>query len=299
MEKKQGYIITNGYIKSKKFDEITELYLEASKKCNMKLQSIRTDELTYGIAKNELFVQGMNKERIDYVLFLDKDIRLAKTLERQGIRLFNRASVIEECDDKSATFLRLANQGIKMPKTIIAPLVFPGTYKEEDQFIELIEESMSYPLIIKESFGSFGEQVYMVKNQNELRKKRKELAEKPHIYQEFIASSKGRDVRVNVVGEDVIASMERTSHTDFRANISHGGSMRPINLPSSFRELAIKVTKAIGADFAGVDLLFGQDGEPVLCEVNSNAHIKNILECTGISVADAIMEHIKREIKHD
>jgi glutathione synthase/RimK-type ligase-like ATP-grasp enzyme len=49
-------------------------------------------------------------------------------------------------------------------------------------------------------------------------------------------------------------------------------------------------------DFAGVDIMFGKQGEPVLCEVNSNAHFKNIYDCTGVNVADEIMEYILNKV---
>ncbi|MEG1830059.1 MAG: ATP-grasp domain-containing protein, partial [Cellulosilyticaceae bacterium] len=180
--------------------------------------------------------------------------------------------------------------------TVVAPLVFPRTYQEEDAFIQLVEKELTYPFIIKESFGSFGEQVYMVHNLEELKAKRKELAYMPHIYQEFVTNSRGRDVRVHVVGDKVVASMLRTSSIDFRANISSGGSMERIELPLSFETLARKSARLIGADFVGVDLLFGEGEEPILCEINSNAHIKNILECTGVNVADYIMAYIQKEV---
>ncbi len=58
------------------------------------------------------------------------------------------------------------------------------------------------------------------------------------------------------------------------------------------KTLAIQATQAIGADFAGVDLLFGENEQPIICEINSNAHIRNIYECTHINPADFIIDHI-------
>ena len=55
----------------------------------------------------------------------------------------------------------------------------------------------------------------------------------------------------------------------------------------------MRSTKAIGLDFAGVDILFGEQEEPIVCEVNSNAHFKNIYDCTGVNTADYILEYIK------
>lgn len=297
MRKICGCVVTNGYVRSQKFDEVTALYREAAKQLGIELKHVLTSELVHGVQEGEVFLGGFRENEVDFVLFLDKDVRLAKVLEHKGIKVFNSARVIEICDDKSMTFFELAGEGIKMPKTIVAPLVFPGTYKaDNDLFIEVIEKALAYPLIVKESFGSFGEQVYMVKNQKELKEKRKSLASVPHIYQEFVTSSYGKDVRVHVVGDQVVASMLRVSETDFRANISNGGKMAKIQLPIAFEALAIRVAQVLEADFVGVDLLFGEAEEPILCEVNSNAHIKNILDCTGVNVAEYIMKHIEREL---
>lgn len=58
-------------------------------------------------------------------------------------------------------------------------------------------------------------------------------------------------------------------------------------------ELAIAAAAAVGTDFAGVDLLFGPGGEPLVCEVNSNAHIRSIYDCTGVDVTESIISYIK------
>lgn len=297
-----GWLIYNGGLKSPKYMELNELYAKAAKKLGITLQLIANNEIYCLIedGKNIIKVPTAAFEP-DFILFLDKDIRLAKQLEKLGYRLFNSREVIENCDDKILTFEVLANSGIKMPKTLFSAMLFNGTGNGEADlgFTNIIEETFSYPLVIKEAFGSFGAQVYLIHNREELIAKQKELLYVPHLYQEFIASSKGRDVRIYVVGNQVVASMYRHSDTDFRANISSGASMLPYEPSEAFCELAIKATEELGADFTGVDLLFGENDEPILCEVNSNAHIKNIYDCTGIDVAEAIFKHILEVLHHE
>lgn len=297
-----GWLIYNGGLKSPKYMELNELYAKAAKKLGITLQLIANNEIYCLIedGKNIIKVPTATFEP-NFILFLDKDIRLAKQLEKLGYRLFNSREVIENCDDKILTFEVLANSGIKMPKTLFSAMLFNGTGNGEADlgFTNIIEETFSYPLVIKEAFGSFGAQVYLIHNREELIAKQKELLYVPHLYQEFIASSKGRDVRIYVVGNQVVASMYRHSDTDFRANISSGASMSPYEPSEAFCELAIKATEELGADFTGVDLLFGENDEPILCEVNSNAHIKNIYDCTGIDVAEAIFKHILEVLHHE
>ena len=114
--------------------------------------------------------------------------------------------------------------------------------------------------------------------------------------QELIRESIGRDVRVNVVGDKVVSAMERYNENDFRSNISNGGSMKKIVLTPEIEVIAIKAAEIIGLDFAGVDVLFGNDG-PIVCEVNSNPHFKSSLECTGVDMSEKIMDYIAEKMR--
>ncbi|WP_163195067.1 ATP-grasp domain-containing protein [Clostridium thermarum] len=297
MKSKYGWLIYNGGLTSYKFEEINYWYKESAAKMAIELELLKNNEV-YSIIENNSATVKLEREKKepDFILFMDKDIRLAKHLELLGYKLFNSSKTIENCDDKILTYQILANNNIKMPRTIISPMMYKGTVETDTRFIDFIERECGYPLVVKEAFGSFGAQVYLVNNREELLEKRRELLYIPHLYQEFIQTSKGRDVRIHVVGDKVVASMLRTSETDFRANISNGGKMQQYEPDDKFQELAIRASKLVGADFSGVDLLFGEDEEPIICEVNSNAHIKNIFQCTGIDVAEHIFEYILRRI---
>ena len=137
----------------------------------------------------------------------------------------------------------------------------------------------------------------MVKDPEELRSKVKQLGTKPVLFQEYVATSFGKDIRLQVVGKQVIASMYRYSADgDFRANLSIGGRMKAYIPTEDQCELALRCCEIIGLDFAGVDFLFGENDVPIVCEVNSNAHFKNIFDCTGVNAADAIIAHIRQKV---
>jgi ribosomal protein S6--L-glutamate ligase/gamma-F420-2:alpha-L-glutamate ligase len=289
---KKGWLIYNGGLISKKFLEINHMYISAAAKKGIELQPVKNNEIYSFVIDDSLQVKMDGLFQPDFVLFLDKDIQLAKQLEGLGYQLFNNANAIEICDDKIATYQILANKRIRMPKTLFSPMMFPGTIDSNDHFIDQVEREFDYPIVIKEAYGSFGEQVYLVENREELIIKRQELLYRPHLYQQFISSSTGKDARLYVVGEQVVASMLRLNEKDFRANVTNGGRMQKFAPPETFKELAIKASRAVGADFSGVDLLFGDNGEPIICEVNSNAHIKNVFDCTGIDVSEYIFDYI-------
>lgn len=178
-----------------------------------------------------------------------------------------------------------------MPKTILAPMTFANIGYTNYDFLELVEKELNYPIIVKECFGSFGMQVYKADSREELMEFVVKIGAKPMLFQEFIVNSAGRDIRLHVVGNQVVTSMYRYSENgDFRANITNGGKMKPYEPTEEEKSLAIESAKVLGLDFAGVDLLIGPDGKAMVCEVNSNAHFKNIFDCTNVNVADAIIE---------
>ena len=287
----RAWIIINEFLNTSKFSEITHYLLVAAGMRNIRLNVFTNAEVMIGAPLPE--------EKPDFVLFWDKDILLAQYLESLGIPVFNSSKSIALCDDKRLTYLALRNSGIPMPKTVIAPFTYDNIGYNSFGFLEKVEEELSYPMVVKEAFGSFGMQVYLVQNHEEMIAKLREISPKPVIFQEFLAEYQGTDVRLQVVGDEVVASMLRYSvNGDFRANVTIGGKMQKYVPTQEQCDMAIKATKVLGLDFAGVDLLFGPDERPVLCEVNSNAHFKTIFDCTHINVADKIICHV-RDIMRD
>ena len=171
-------------------------------------------------------------------------------------------------------------------------MIFNESLNINNDYINSIEKEFKYPFVIKEVYWAFGLQVYLIKNKNNLLKIIKQIWIKPYIIQEFIEKSKWRSIRLNVVGNKVVASMLRISKTDFITSASMGCDIYNYEPNKKQINLAIKCTKLIWVDFAWVDLLFWDDDEPIVCEVNSNAQMKNILNCTWINVADYIIGYI-------
>lgn len=285
-----GWLVYNQYMKSPKFSEIYALLQESAKKHDINLKQVGHAEIVLDINQNKIVFPDVDNP--DFILFWDKDVLLARSLEKIGIRLFNSAEAIELCDDKSKTCIQLASCGVHQPKTFTAPFTFPHIERDNDYF-EKVSNILGFPLVLKECYGSFGDQVYLVNSIDELTKKIKDLGDKGFILQEYVENSFGRDIRVSVVGEQVVASVLRQSVSgDFRSNLTLGGTASAYEMNYAQEQLAIDAVKALNLDFAGVDVLFGENNTPMICEVNSNVHFKTTLDCTGINLADYIMQHI-------
>lgn len=226
----------------------------------------------------------------DFILYLDKDKYLSSLLEKCGYRLFNSSQAIRLCDDKMLTHIFLSQEGIKMPKTIAAPLNY-GTALPM-AFLETITNLLPFPLVAKENFGSLGKNVFLIKNMDELVEFEQKHLQIPHLYQEFISSSYGFDYRVIVVGGKVCAAMKRVNNHDWRSNIAQKGKGEKATLDVDYIEMAEKAARTLQLDYCGVDLLSGPKGEPILCEVNSNAFLSGIEKVSGINVAAEYVKEI-------
>lgn len=292
----QGWVIYNGNL-GDQFLTHAEIFQQSAAKQDIDVKIVKNNSLFSSVFDGQSrLLGGEDLSTPDFVLFWDKDLYLARQLEMMGIRLFNSARAIEICDDKCLTYQVLSNHNIPIPKTIIAPKIYQWSGVRDYSFFEHVIEELGFPMVIKEAFGSFGSQVYLVHNKQEFIDKIAEINDKPFLFQQYIRSSHGVDLRLQVVGKEVVASMKRVSENDFRANNGVGATPYPHNPTVEQAELAIKCAELVGCDFAGVDLLFGEHGEPILCEVNSNAHIMNLHKCTGINAADYMMAYIKKEL---
>jgi RimK family alpha-L-glutamate ligase len=287
-----GLMVVNAFLRSSKFDEIYHILLRSAQTCGVEL-SVRTNAELCAVVDTPAFTP----ERYDFVLFWDKDVALAAQLEQRGLPVFNSSESIRKCDDKALTYLALKDGGIPMPRTILAPKTFPAIGYPDTAFVDAAAGVLGFPLVLKECFGSFGQQVYLFDDVESLRAKVVSLAGTPMLFQELVRESYGRDIRVNVVGERVAASILRKSRNgDFRSNLTLGGDMENHAATPEEANLALRAARELGLTFAGVDVLFGKDG-PMLCEVNSNAHFKTTLECTGVNMADELLREIATRLK--
>ena len=104
----------------------------------------------------------------DFIIYLDKDRFVARSLEKLGYKLFNNALSIELCDDKMLTHIALANNGIKMPKTISSTLCYRDDGNRD--IVNDVIQNIGLPLIVKENYGSLGRQVYLINTKEDLEK---------------------------------------------------------------------------------------------------------------------------------
>lgn len=283
------WVIYNGSLVSDKFADQARLTADAAERAGISARMMKNYEAMMDLSGEP--------DLPDFAVLLDKDILLGYFLKSRGVPVYNDPAIIDLCDNKAKQYIQLASHGLPMPRTIVAPKVYPNFSILESGYFERVIDTLKLPMIIKEGHGSFGMKVYLIETEEQFYEKVESLRGIDFVFQEFIASSRGRDIRVNIVGGEIVAAMYRHSETDFRANITNGGIASPVELTEAQSKMAIEAAAAVGAVFAGVDLLFDEQEQPLVCEVNAAAHIRNILNVTGINVADAMIEFILEDLK--
>ena len=282
------WVIYNGSLVSDKFQDQAQLMAEAARRQGIQVDIKKNYEIQMSLSKQQ--------ELPDFAVLLDKDILLGYFLKSRGVPVYNDPAIIDLCDNKATQYLRLSERKIPMPKTIVAPKVYPKFSIQGSGYYEGVLAQLGLPMIIKEGHGSFGMKVYLIETEEQFHEKVESLSGIDYVFQEFISESRGRDIRVNIVGGKIVAAMKRQSDTDFRANITNGGRAFPVELTPEQQQLAIDAAEAVGAVFAGVDLLYGPNGQTLVCEVNAAAHIRNILNVTGVNVGDAMIRYIVEDL---
>ncbi len=280
----QAWLVVNAFLRSGSFRETENALLAAAQRAGLRIR----------VMANDAFISADCMEsRPSAALFFDKDIRLAQRMEASGMRLYNSARAIAICDDKTATALAMEEAGLPQPETILCPKTFPGVGYPDTRFLDGVIDRLGFPMVVKEGHGSFGNQVYLSSDKDDLLRLLKGIDHKPLLFQRFISESAGHDLRVYVVGGAVVAAIERENlQGDFRANIEHGGTASAHVPTKEEASLAAAACRACGADFAGVDLLVPDHG-PLVCEVNSNAHFLGLTAATGINPADHIVSLLR------
>lgn len=285
MRKLKGLILLNAYSPTLDTRQAKRLAEELTAR-GASIAVRRNDGFLLGIDGGE--VAGALD--IDFCLYLDKDKYTAQMLEKRGVRLFNRAQAIADCDDKMQTHIKLAGCGIPMPKTLAGLLCYDGGACVPPAVLDDIEKRLGYPLVVKLSYGSFGKGVFKADDRAQLAALAETVKLQPHLFQKYVAAAHGKDMRVIVVGGKTLGGIMRVSDGDFRSNIGLGGKAEKITVPEKISALSEKTARLLGLDYCGLDFLLSPT--PLLCEVNSNAFFDAFESATGINVAGAYAQHI-------
>ncbi len=215
-------------------------------------------------------------------------LAVIRHLERFGVYSLNDSRAIETVRDKLLTQQILAQNNLPVPRTMLAK--FPVD-------VEVVREQIGFPVVVKTITGSQGSGVFLAETKSALRDLML-LIEQTNskaniILQEFIAPSRGWDLRVLTLGGRVLACMKRMAREDdFKANYSMGGAVEPFEVTPEIEWLATQTSQLLNLDMAGVDLLW--TGERfVVCEANSSPGFQGLEACCNVNVAREVYHFLR------
>lgn len=204
-------------------------------------------------------------------------------LERLGVVVLNPAAAIERTVDKFYTSALLQEAGLKTPRTVVA----------ESLDAAMAAFAAMGDVIVKPLFGSNGRGMVRVSDEEIAYRVFRALElERAVYYVQEALPHEGRDLRAFVVGERVIAAAWRTA-PGWRTNVARGGKTTRAELSPALEQTSLRAARAVGAAYAGVDLLPTTRGEVHVLEVNGIPGWRGLQDATEVDVAAAIVEHLE------
>ncbi|MDH5324887.1 MAG: 30S ribosomal protein S6--L-glutamate ligase [Gammaproteobacteria bacterium] len=281
----------------------TRRLVEAAQERNHEVRVVDVLKCFMNITANDpnVFYQskGENVEELEFDAVIPRigasvttyGCAVLRQFEVAHVYSINESIAITRSRDKLRAHQLLARKGIGQPVTSYA-----NSAKATNSLIESVGGA---PLIVKLTQSTQGNGVLLA----ETKKAAEALINAfrgigtDFLVQEFIKEAGGSDIRCFVVGDKVIAAMQRkAAKGEYRSNLHRGGSAEVVKLQTAERRLAINAARVMGLDLAGVDILRSAHG-PLVIEVNSSPGLEGIENATGIDVAGKIIEYIENDSK--
>ncbi len=215
-------------------------------------------------------------------------LAVLRQFEMMGVYPLNESVAIGRSRDKLRGLQLLSRKGIGLPVTAFAHVT-----SQADDLIDMVGGT---PLIVKLLEGTQGIGVVLTETRTSARSMIEAFGgvQANIMVQEYIKEANGTDVRAFVIGDKVVASMQRKGAPgDFRSNLHRGGKAQSIKITPEERSTAVRAANILGLNVCGVDMLRSNHG-PVVMEVNSTPGLEGIENATGVNIAGLIIEFLEK-----
>lgn len=207
---------------------------------------------------------------------------ITKKIEDMGVPVFNNYLVSSICNNKARTYEYLKKSGIPVMPWVSA------------KSTDLPIKAPHFPAVIKPCGGHGGENVRVIKNEEDY------LASLKHIYPDEyvlqpIATGVGNDLRVYVVGNKIVGAVQRTSNDDFRSNFSLGGNVIKATLSEEERKLCEAVISLFDFGMCGIDIMY-HEGRPVINEIEDVVGARMLYKTHDIDILEIYLSYIKERM---
>lgn len=280
----KGYII-EAYNNMGNVYVSTRLIEEAQKrKVELRVIGVHDTMLCDGEVYNQ-----QKLEPRDFIINRYKWGKLKNVINSLGKLSYNELDAFEIYVNKYEQIQKLTSEYFDKPKYILGSSCMQ--YK-------VLSEYLGGRVVAKGLENSMGREIFLLESEEDMEKLRVYGIQKEWLFEEFIESSYGRDLRIYAIRGEAVAAMQRRSESDFRANVALGAGMTPYEITDDIRKIAWDIYVQTGLDFVGIDLLFGKD-RFYLCEINVMPGLQGIEETTGVNVAGRIINMICEDFHYE
>ena len=215
------------------------------------IEDLQKEAKKIGIQLQLIVDEEIPEEDADFILFRGRDYKLAKKFESAGWIVMNRSEVNRIANHKLRTYELAVLLGVPAVPTKV---------------IRSVEDIQTYPTIIKTVDGHGGNEVFLVTKVDEAEEIFKKYENRELIVQPYIESG-ASDVRVFVIGKEVVGAVKRTGTDNFKSNYTLGGTVEKFLLSPAQEKDALKIATALKSDYIGIDFLLLPDGSWMLNEI--------------------------------
>jgi len=216
-----------------------------------------------------------------------RGLHITSVLENSGLEVINDFNVSLTCGNKLFTTLALGKAGVPVPKTLVA-------FTEEG--VSRALKKLGYPAVIKPVVGSWGRLIALIKDREsaqaiiESREQMRNALLQIYYLQEYVERPP-RDLRVLVIGDEVVAASYRYSpEDDWRTNVARGGTSEPCPMTDDLEEIALKTAEAVGGGVLAVDCMESPSGI-LVHEVNSTVEFRGLCSTTKADIPEKIINY--------
>lgn len=260
-----------------------EMYLEEGERLGIKIKLILIEDLSFGVKNGIPFLFLKNEPAFlpDFAVVRTIYPLLSRQLEYMRIKVFNNSTVAEICNDKARTYQYLSRYHIPMLDT---------------EFIKNQDFSFmpEYEMVIKSVDGHGGAQVYL-STLDDFKEIQEGIGSSDVVIQPFLKNG-CKDVRVYVIGKQIVGAVCRKAKNGFKSNFSLGGDVFTYHLKQKEIDIVNRIIKVFSFGLVGIDFLIDEQGNFVLNEIEDVVGARMLYQCTDLNLVHLYLKFILEEL---
>lgn len=274
-----------------------QFYIEEGIKLGIVFKLIIVEELDFGVKNNQLFItyQGNPIVSPDFVISRAIYPLLSKHLEMMGIKVFNNSFVAEICNDKAKTYQYLSKTGIAMVDTSFY------TNNLAREVLNNLAPGKSH--VIKAVDGHGGSQVFLYnkdgQEKDDISHNVEEIVSgigKSDIVVQPVVGHRHQDLRVYVIGCEIIGAVLRTAKEGFKSNFSLGGEVQFYYLGEEERIIIDKIISQFDFGLVGIDFIIGDSGQLIFNEIEDVVGSRMLYKTSDINIVERYLQYIMKKL---